>query len=153
MMDVFCEGGATGGCLSVLLAARALASVFLSVLFLQSAIDKMSDRSGNLEWLTGHFASSPLSGVVPAMLTTVTLLELAAGLASGAGAVMLLAGGSAALAIWGALLSAVSLLALFFGQRLAKDYEGAAVLAGYFLLVLFTLYLYSIQGPGPGVSA
>ena len=57
------------------------------------------------------------------------------------------------MAIWGALLSAVSLLALFFGQRLAKDYEGAAVLAGYFLLVLFTLYLYSIQGAGPGVSA
>ena len=61
MMDVLCEGGATGGCLSVLLATRALASVFLSVLFLQSAIDKLSDRSGNLEWLTGHFAASPLS--------------------------------------------------------------------------------------------
>jgi hypothetical protein len=32
---------------------------------------------------------------------------------------------------------------LFFGQRLAKDYAGAAVLASYFLLVLFGLYLYS----------
>ena len=29
---------------------------------------------------------------------------------------------------------AVDLIALFFGQRIAKDYQGAATLVGYFML-------------------
>jgi diacylglycerol kinase len=35
----------------------------------------------------------------------------------------------------------MSILALFFGQRVAKDYAGAAVLVPYFLLTLVALYL------------
>jgi uncharacterized membrane protein YphA (DoxX/SURF4 family) len=50
------------------------ASVFLAILFLQSGIDKIVDRSGNLEWLKGHFANSPLAGIVPALLTAITIL-------------------------------------------------------------------------------
>jgi hypothetical protein len=34
---------------------------FLAILFLQSGIDKVVDRRGNLEWLNGHFAKSPLA--------------------------------------------------------------------------------------------
>jgi hypothetical protein len=45
------------------------ASAFLAILFLQSGIDKVVDRRGNLEWLKGHFAKSPLAGVVPALVT------------------------------------------------------------------------------------
>jgi hypothetical protein len=51
-----------------MLAMRALAALFLGVLFLQSGLDKVTDRKGNLKWLTGHFAKSPLSGVVPLVL-------------------------------------------------------------------------------------
>jgi len=35
----------------------------------------------------------------------------------------------------------VALLMLFFGQRLAKDYEGAAVLVPYFILASGALWL------------
>src|SRR5256886_3493257 len=56
-----------------------LASTFLAILFLQSGIDKVVDRRGNLEWLKGHFAKSPLAGFVPALVTIITLLELVAG--------------------------------------------------------------------------
>ena len=34
----------------------------------------------------------------------------------------------------GLLVAALNFLALFFGQRIAKDYEGAAVLVNYFIL-------------------
>jgi uncharacterized membrane protein YphA (DoxX/SURF4 family) len=57
-------------------------AAFLAILFLQSGIDKIIDRRGNLEWLKGHFAKSPLAGVVPALLTVITILELTAGLLS-----------------------------------------------------------------------
>jgi len=44
-------------------------------------------------------------------------------------------------AFYGAVISAISIVALFFGQRMAKDYAGAAVLVSYFLLSLFAIYL------------
>ncbi len=36
-----------------------LISAFLGILFLQSGIDKVVDRRGNLDWLKGHFVKSP----------------------------------------------------------------------------------------------
>ncbi len=116
-------------------------SAFLAILFLQSGIDKTIDHRGNLEWLKGHFAKSPLAGVVPALLTALTLLELAAGTLSAIGCLMLIVSRVTTLAFYGAVTSAVALIALFFGQRMAKDYAGAAVLVPYFLLTLVAIYL------------
>jgi hypothetical protein len=116
-------------------------SAFLAILFLQSGIDKIIDHRANLEWLKGHFAKSPLAGVVPALLTTITLLELAAGALSAIGCLILIVSRETILAFYGAVTSAVALIALFFGQRMAKDYAGAAVLVSYFLLTLVAIYL------------
>ncbi len=118
-----------------------LVSAFLAILFLQSGIDKVVDRRGNLEWLRGHFAKSPLAGLVPLLVSAITLLELSAGLLSALGCIALLLGRSSTLAYYGALISALALLALFFGQRVAKDYPGAAVLVSYFLLAIVAIYL------------
>jgi hypothetical protein len=60
-------------------------SVFLAILFLQSGIDKIADRQGNLEWLKGHFAKSLLAGMVPLLLGIITILEVLAGVLSGIG--------------------------------------------------------------------
>jgi hypothetical protein len=43
--------------------------------------------------------------------------------------------------IHGAVVSGIAIIALFFGQRMAKDYVGAAVLVPYFLLALSAIYL------------
>ncbi|MCI0572274.1 MAG: DoxX family protein [Myxococcaceae bacterium] len=118
-----------------------LCCLFFAILFLQSGLDKVLDWKGNLGWLTQHFAKSPLKGMVPLMLGVLTLLELAAGALSAAGGVALLTSGSALIGWWGAALAGLALLALFFGQRLAKDYAGAAGLVPYFLTVLAALVL------------
>ncbi|MEY2563170.1 MAG: hypothetical protein QOH88_1363 [Verrucomicrobiota bacterium] len=118
-----------------------LVSAFLAILFLQSGLDKILDRRGNLEWLKGHFAKSPLAGSVTPMVTVITILELLAGALSAAGCVMIALRRDTTLAFYGAVLSAVSLIALFFGQRMAKEYAGAAVLVPYFLLALSAIYL------------
>jgi diacylglycerol kinase len=117
------------------------AAAFLAILFLQSGIDKVVDRHGNLEWLKGHFAKSPLAGVVPALVTAITILELAAGALSGVGCMALIVSRDSTVAFYGAVISAVATIALFFGQRMAKDYAGAAVLVPYFLLTLVAIYL------------
>ena len=116
-------------------------SAFLSILFLQSGIDKIIDYRSNLEWLKGHFAKSPLAGVVPILLAAITLLEVAAGAISATGCLMLIVSRETTIGFYGAVSSAVVLIALFFGQRMAKDYARAAVLVPYFLLTLVTIYL------------
>ncbi len=116
-------------------------SAFLAILFLQSGIDKVVDRRGNLEWLTGHFAKSPLAGVVPAMVTAITILEIAAGSLSAIGCVVIIFLRDSTVAFYGAVISAIAIVALFFGQRMAKDYPGAATLVPYFLLALVSIYL------------
>jgi len=115
-----------------------LTSAFLAVLFLQSGIDKIVDRRGNLEFLQGHFAKSPLAGTVPLLVTVITVLEIAAGALSAIGCVLIILTRDPTVAFYGAV---ISIVALFFGQRMAKDYAGAAVLVSYFLLSLVAIYL------------
>src|SRR6202171_1329059 len=116
-------------------------SAFLAILSLQSGIDKVVDGRGNLEWLKGHFAKSPLAGMVPLMVTAITILEIAAGVLSAIGCALMVFSRDSTVAFYGALVSAISIIALFFGQRMAKDYAGAAVLVPYFLLTLIAIYL------------
>jgi hypothetical protein len=118
-----------------------LGSAFLAILFLQSGIDKVIDHRGNLDWLKGHFAKSPLGGLVPALLAAITIIEVAAGALSAIGCIMLIVSGETTIAFYGAVIAAVAIIALFFGQRMAKDYAGAAVLVPYFLLALVAIYL------------
>jgi hypothetical protein len=118
-----------------------LVSGFLAILFLQSGIDKIVDRRGNLEFLKGHFAKSPLAGFVTPMVTVITILEVAAGALSALGCVLIVLTRDSTAAFYGALIAAISIIALFFGQRMAKDYAGAAILVPYFLLTLVAIYL------------
>jgi diacylglycerol kinase len=118
-----------------------LISAFLAILFLQSGIDKVVDRRGNLEFLQGHFAKSPLAGIVPLLVTVITILEIAAGTLSALGCALIVVTSISTAAFYGAVTASVSILALFFGQRIAKDYAGAAILVPYFLLALVAIYL------------
>jgi uncharacterized membrane protein YphA (DoxX/SURF4 family) len=118
-----------------------LVSAFLAILFLQSGIDKIVDRQGNLSWLSGHFAKSPLAGTVPLLFAVLTIVEVSAGVLSGIGFLALLLTHNPLIAFYGAIVSAIAVLSLFFGQRMAKEYAGAAILVPYFLLTLVAVYL------------
>ena len=118
---------------------QSLIGFFLSIALLQSGSDKIIDRKGNLEWLSGHFSNSPLQGLVPLLLNVVTVLEIFAGSCTLIGSFVNLVNGNNMLLTAGLLVAALNFLALFFGQRIAKDYEGAAVLVNYFILNILGL--------------
>ena len=120
---------------------QVFAVTFLAILFLQSGLDKVFDWKVNLEWLKDHFANSILGRVVPILLGIITFVELSAGVFSAIGVVNILVGNGDFIAFIGAMLSALALLMLFFGQRIAKDYVGAGNLVPYFILTLATLYI------------
>ncbi len=123
-----------------ILLLQLLISAFFAICFLQSGIDKILDRRGNLDFLTSHFSKSPLAGFVPVLFAILTVLELSAGALSAIGCLTLLVRHTTGIAFYGLLLSALALLALFFGQRIAKEYPGAAALTPYFIVALAGLY-------------
>lgn len=116
-------------------------ALLISILFIQSGLDKVFDWKGNLEWLTGHFAKTFMGKMVPLLLATITVMEIATGFLAAAGIIYFLATGSTVLIFYAAVLGAASVIALFFGQRIAKDYPGAAVLVPYFILLIILMYL------------
>lgn len=118
-----------------------LSLALLAILFLQSGLDKVFNYKGNKEWLTGHFAKSPLKNTVGLLMPVITILEVAAGVFAAIGIVQIMMSGGTQMGLIGAQLSALSILALFFGQRLAKDYAGAGNLVPYFLVCLAAIYL------------
>lgn len=124
-------------------AAPLLTAAMLAICFLQSGIDKIVDFKGNLAWLTGHFSKTPLRGQVAPMLVVVTLLECAAGTLCAIGLVQIALGGTQRTALFGAELAALNIVMLFFGQRIAKDYAGAATLVSYFILCVGAILLFA----------
>ncbi|KQC30619.1 hypothetical protein [Flagellimonas eckloniae] len=115
--------------------------IFLAIVFLQSGIDKIVDWKGNLSWLTGHFSKTFLKGMVPILLGTVLVAEMASGILSVLGIHEFLCLGESPFAFYGAMLSAITLLLLLFGQRVAKDYEGAKTIVIYLVPTLFLVFL------------
>lgn len=123
------------------LVLRFLVTAFFAIVFLQSAIDKILDRDGNLAYFTDHFKNSPFpTESIPLMLTAITALE---GLAGALCALGVVSGswtrGGFGVAGAGVATAGCALLALLLGQRLAKDYAGAAVIATYFAVALIGL--------------
>ncbi len=122
---------------------KVLIAIFFAILFLQSGLDKVFNYKDNLEWLKGHFEKSVLAKFVPLMVIKITILEVLTGLIS-------------LVAIWGICtgtdmyfaiacgLAALSLLGLFFGQRMAKDYAGAGALVPYFIVAIIGIISFLI---------
>lgn len=117
------------------------AALFVSILFIQSGLDKVFNYKGQLSWLTGHFEKTFLAGMVPLMLATITVMEVATGVLAAVGLVYFLITGMPFFIFYASIIGAASLTALFFGQRVAQDYPGAAVLVPYFILVLVLMHL------------
>src|SRR5690606_19655796 len=113
----------------------------LAIVFLQSGIDKITDWKGNLGWLKDHFANSPLKNAVPFSLGLITILEISSGATAIIGAILLHFQDDNCLALLSGILSAVTFLLLFLGQRLAKDYPGAQGIVVYFIPTVFLLYI------------
>lgn len=115
--------------------------LFLIVTFLQSGFDKITDWKGNLGFIKGHFANSPLKNMVPLLLGTILTIEVIAGILMVIGVYQLATSGMKEIALLGVELSAITLIFLLIGQRLAKDYAGAMTLAVYFIVTVFGVFL------------
>ena len=111
-------------------------AIFLFIAFFQSGLDKVIDRKGNLDFLKAHFSNSPLIKIIPIMLLILTFLEIIGSLMLGYGVYYAFVNRSTLWIFYGFVVIAITIIMLFAGQRIAKDYLGAADLVPYFILIM-----------------
>lgn len=117
--------------------------LFIFITFMQSGLDKLSDWKGNTGWLKEHFSGTFLAGQVPLMVGVLLVIEFITGILCILGIIWLIAYSDPSYALNACILAAITLLMLLFGQRVAKDYAGAFTLTGYFIIVIFGVFLLS----------
>jgi len=120
--------------------ASLLILVFLAVTFIQSGYDKVMDWKGNVSWLKEHFAQTQLKNHVPLALFHVLVLELISGVLCVVGCIQLLVNNERTFGLYGGIFSCITLIMLLFGQRLAKDYDGARTIVIYFMPAITVVY-------------
>ena len=118
---------------------QSLIGIFISIALLQSGMDKVFYYKGNLSWLTDHFSNSILKNNVSLLLLTITIIELLSGFLLFLGVLINILISNSDLLVVGFLTSSINFIFLFFGQRIAKDYAGAAVIVNYFILNILGL--------------
>ena len=119
-------------------------SFFFLVLFLQSSLDKAFNWKENLEWLKSHFSQTIFKSTVSTLLLTLMILEFTTGIIFGMNIIHYFFEIHQFVPFLSFFFSSCTLLCLFLGQRMAKDYEGAVSIAVYFginLLGLFFIFL------------
>ncbi|MCY1243450.1 hypothetical protein D9M72_564660 [compost metagenome] len=70
----------------------------------------------------------------------ILVLEIIAGILCVAGIVEMLVNGETTFGFYGSVVSAVTLIFLLFGQRIAKDYDGARTIAIYFVPAILGVF-------------
>ena len=116
---------------------------FLIITFLQSGFDKIFDWKGNVSWLKEHFSKTFMSNMVPLNVAIILITEMIAGVLCVLGIYQLISNDDKTIGLYGAILSCIVLLMLLFGQRIAKDYDGARTIAIYFVPAVFAVFLLS----------
>jgi len=93
-----------------------------------------------LDFNKKHFEKTFLRGTIPIMLVTLTLMELSSGLLSAGGVFTMVCMKEPSISFYSNCLCSITFIALFFGQRIAKDYGGAQSLVSYFIVSLLAVY-------------
>ena len=120
--------------------ASILVLLFLALTFVQSGYDKIFHWKDNLDWLKGHFKNTPLTNMVPFALFHVLVMELISSVLCVVGCVELFVNNGRTFGFYGAVFSSITLLMLLFGQRLAKDYDGARTIVIYFVPAVLAVF-------------
>ena len=119
-----------------LVLCQILIAVFISIAFLQSGIDKIIDRTGNIEFFNVHFENTFLKSFTSFLLSILTILELLGSATLVYGIYYSFVMRTTLWIFYGFVVVAMTIIFLFAGQRIAKDYLGAADLVPYFILIM-----------------
>ena len=119
-----------------LVLCQILIAIVFIITFIQSGLDKVIDRQGNLIYFKDHFSNSILKNYTSIMLTVITLFEIVCGFVLIYGVYFSFMERTTLWIFYGFVMCIINLIFLFLGQRIAKDYIGASDLVPYITLVV-----------------
>lgn len=120
--------------------ASVLVLAFLALTFIMSAHNKIFYWNDNMAWMKPHFEKTILKNHVSLATGILLVFELVAGIFCLLGILELYINGGRMFGFYGAVYSCISLLFMLFGQRLAKDYDGARTIAIYFVPAVLAVF-------------
>lgn len=120
--------------------ASILILMLLAITFIQSGYDKVMDWKGNVAFLKEHFAKTNLKNHIPLALFNILAMELISGILCVVGCIQLWVNNGRSFGLYGGIFSCITLIMLLFGQRLAKDYDGARTIIIYFIPAVMVVY-------------
>ena len=116
--------------------------LFMSIVFIQSGLDKILNWKGNLEFTSSTLSSKIPSFLVVFALLVVLILETFGGFASIGGIIELVCCKDQFLwAQIGITSCSTALLVLLLGQRISQNYVDAKTIVIYFIVALIGLTL------------
>lgn len=120
--------------------ASILILVFLAVTYLHSSQEKIFHWKENVNWFKEHFSKTRLKNQVTLALIHLIILELISGVLCVVGAIQLTLNSGRIYGLYAAIFSCITLIMMLFGQRLAKDYDGARTVVLYFIPSVMAVY-------------
>ena len=120
--------------------ASVLVLAFLALTFIMSAHEKVFHWNDTMAWLKPHFEKTILKNRIPIATGILVLFELISGILCIIGMVELYINGGRMFGFYGAVYSCITLLFMLFGQRLAKDFDGARTIAIYFMVAVLGVF-------------
>lgn len=109
---------------------------FFTIVFVQSGLDKVFDKKGNLDYLYSLLGPVFSKTLIHLAFYSVTILELVSGFLCAAGLFYSFLNSSSLIGLAGLVIGSFALLILLIGQRVSKNYEGAKTLVIYFVLAM-----------------
>ena len=120
--------------------ASVLVLAFLALTFIMSVHEKVFHWNDTMAWLKPHFEKTILKNRIPIATGVLVLFELISGILCIIGIVELYINGGRMFGFYGAVYSCITLLFMLFGQRLAKDFDGARTIAIYFMVAVLGVF-------------
>ena len=118
--------------------------LFLSIVFIQSSLDKVLNWKSNLDFTINTLSSKFPKYLVLLALLSVTFLELVGGFSSLLGILEICMGSNSL--FWskiGIYSSSLALLILLTGQRISMNYEDAKTIVIYFLVCIAGMLMFN----------
>lgn len=115
--------------------------LFLLITFVVSVIEKLSDWSGTISYISETFKNSFIKNFIKPLIAFLVFLEVLTVYFITIGIYQLYIHQEKENALLGSTISCISILYMLIGQRIAKDYSGATSLTVYFILSVFGVYL------------
>ncbi|WP_245902683.1 DoxX family protein [Flavobacterium aciduliphilum] len=106
-----------------------------------SVHEKIFHWQETLDWLKSHFSNTDLKNHVPLATWILVVFELIAAVLCCIGIVEFFINKERLFGYYGTLFSCISLLLMLFGQRLAKDFDGARTITIYFIVAVLGVWL------------